>query len=343
MCRALGLILLVVLLVGLAVLLTGLAPGGPPADARTWLAGAVPYLSVILLGVVVGLAELASTFANYPTNAVVSAWGLGLIALNGAVAALVFAIVRFYAPETDLFLLVLAVGVGFQTLIRTKFTLAKQFSGVGEKDLSLDLGWLYEQFQSLCKMQIDQSLMRRRQSVVQELVEAFPSQLALFNMAYYTVIARRTFTSEEEERQLSELNERLRASLPEEVIRRTLALHILETGGEGHARALIEAVPRREPSAAAAQAPNHEEITRDLAERLDLDALEATALKVVEDAAAGDARDEWRAYVEGTASDTASPEAVRRLNLARFIVDRAGLAFAAEKLAAATPQEPPAS
>jgi hypothetical protein len=345
MCRALGLILLVALLVVLAVLLTGLAPGGPPADARTWLAGAVPYLSVILLGVVVGLAELASTFADYPMDAVVSAWGLGLIAFNGAMAALVFAIVRLYTPETELFLLVLAVGVGFQALIRTKFTLAKQFSGAEGGDLSLNLGWLYEQFQALCKTQIDQTLMRRRQPIVRKLVEAFPSQLALFNMAYYTVVARRTLTPEEEARQLDELAERLGdTSLPDEVIRMTLALRILEIGGEGHAQVLIEAAPRRAPVvAAAAEAPDREAVTRELAESLSLNALKGLALKVVERKAAGGVRDEWRAYVEGTASDTASPEAVRCLNLARFIVDKAGLAFAAEKLAAATPQEPPAS
>ena len=343
--RALGLILLVVLLVGLAVLLTGLGPGNPPADAQAWLAGAVPYLSVILLGVVVGLAELASTFADYPMDAVVSAWGLGLIAFNGAMAALVFAIVRLYTPETELFLLVLAVGVGFQALIRTKFTLAKQFSGAEGGDLSLNLGWLYEQFQALCKTQIDQTLMRRRQPIVRKLVEAFPSQLALFNMAYYTVVARRTLTPEEESQQLAELAGRLGdTSLPDEVIRMTLALRILEIGGEGHAQVLIEAAPRRAPVvAAAAETPDREAVTRELAESLSLNALKGLALKVVERKAAGGVRDEWRAYVEGTASDTASPEAVRRLNLARFVVDRAGLAFAAEKLAAATPQEPPAS
>jgi hypothetical protein len=341
--RAWGFVLLVVPLIGLVALLTALAPGGPPTDARTWLAGAVPYLSVVLLGVVVGLAELASTFADYPMDAVISAWGLGLIGLNGAMAALVFAIVRFYAPETDMFLLVLAVGVGFQALIRTKFTLAKQFSGADGGDLSLNLGWLYDQFQALCKTQIDQMLMRRRQPIVRKLVEAFPSQLALFNMAYYTVVARRTLTPEEEAQQLDVLAERLGdTSLPDEVIRMTFALHILETGGEGHAQALIEATPRQAPlAAAAAETLDREAVTGNLAERLDLETLKELALEAVERKAAGGVRDEWCAYVEGTAGDTASPEAVRRIGLARFIVDKAGLAFAADKLAAASPQEPP--
>ncbi len=99
-------------------------------------------------------------------DAVVSAWGLGLIALNGAMAAIAFTVVRFYTSETNLFLLVLTVGVGFQAIIRTKFTMARQFSSAEGGDLSLNLGWLYEQFQSLCKTQIDQALMRRRRQPV---------------------------------------------------------------------------------------------------------------------------------------------------------------------------------
>lgn len=350
--RALGIVLLVALLISLTVLLTALATGGPPTSARDWLAGAVPYLVVILLGVVVGLAELASTFPNYPMDAVISAWGLGLIALNGAMAAIVFAVVRFYAPETDLFLLVLAVGVGFQALIRTKFTLARQFSGTGGGDLSLNLGWLYEQFQSLCKTQIDQALMRRRQPIVRKLVESFPDKMALFNRAYYTIVARRTLTPEEEARQLDELTKRLTdPSLPPEVILMMLALHILETGGEEHAQVLIEAASRRAPPVeavakvpevvTAVEAPDQETVIKNLAERLSLDALKGLALEVVEHKAAGSVRDDWRDYVKGTAGDTASPEPVRRTNLARFIVDKAGPAFAAEKLAA-IPQEPPA-
>ncbi len=123
----------------------------------------------------------------------------------------------------------------------------------------------------------------------------------------------------------------------------TLALHILETGGEGHAQVLIEAASRRAPVvvAAAAETPDREAATRDLAERLDLNTLKDIALEVVERKAAGNVRDAWHAYVEGTADDTASPEAVRRIGLARFIVDKAGPAFAAGKLKAATPQEPP--
>jgi hypothetical protein len=350
--RVLGITLLIVLLLGLVAGLTALAPGGPPTTAQGWLVGAVPCSVVALLGVVVGLAELASTFSDYPMDAVVSAWGLGLIALNGAMAAVVFAVARVYAPDVGLFPLVLGVGIGFQALIRTKFTLAKQFSGGDGSDLSLNLGWLYEQFQSLCKTQIDQALMRRRQPMVQKLVDSFPDKMALFNIAYYTTVARRTLAPDEEARQIDELTKRLTdPSLPSEVTLLMLALHILETGGEEHARALVEAASRRAAPeaaiakapemAAAVEAPDRETVTKDLAQRLGLGALKALALEVVGQKAAGDVRDDWRKYIKGTAGDTEASELVRRTSLARFIVDKAGPAFAAEKLTAVTPPQPP--
>jgi len=338
--RVLGVLLLVLFLLCLAALLAAASPTSQLTSVQAWVTEMFPYLAVILLGVVVGLAELASTFADYPTDAIVSAWGLGLIVLNGAMAAIVLAVVRLYASETNLFLLVLAVGVGFQALIRTEFTLAKQFSGEGGGDLSLNLGWLYDQFQALCKTQIDQALMRRRQPIVRELVKAFPSKLSLFNMAYYTLVARRTLAPEEEARQVAQLTKRLEdSSLPDDVVRRMLALHILETGGDEHARALIEAAAEPRP-ATVARVPDREEITRELAERLDLESLKGMALEVVEREAAGEMRATWRSYVEGTAGDEASAEAVRRTTLARFIVDKTDPASAADMLVSALEERP---
>jgi len=354
-----GVIILAAGLLALIVTLAALAPEGTPVTTRQWLRTIIPYLIVVLLGVFVGLAELVSTFDDYPMDAVMSGWGLGLIALNGAMAGIVLAIVRAYTPETDLSLLVLGVGVGFQAIIRTRFVLAKEFSGTGGGDLSLNLGWLYEQFQTLCKTQVDQALMHRRQPIVRELVDAFPSDLALFNMAYYTVVARRTFTPEEEAQHLAALTERLEdRALPEEVIRMTIALHILETGGEAHARALISAAkpPARQPPvekrkavrsmadvpeiARTFETPGRETITKNLATHLDLDQLQSIALEVVGQKAAGDMRADWLAYVQNTVADVDSPEAVRQTSLARFIVDKAGPAFASNRLPGHVAEEP---
>lgn len=107
-----------------------------------------PYLLVGALGAGVGLAELSSTFSEYPREAIATKWGQYLMWLNAIAAVGAYFIGRAYAPAgTDPVLLILTIGVGFPALIRTKFTLAKQFGGDGKDDLSINLGWLYDQFQ----------------------------------------------------------------------------------------------------------------------------------------------------------------------------------------------------
>ena len=97
------------------------------------LGSLTPFIAVGALGAAVGLAELTSTFEDYPREAIMTHWGQYLIWLNGGTAVLAFFITRFYAPaETNIFLLILMVGIGFPTLIRTNFTFAKQFGGDGK-------------------------------------------------------------------------------------------------------------------------------------------------------------------------------------------------------------------
>lgn len=81
-----------------------------------------PYVIVALIGAIVVLAEIASTFPNYPREALRTYWGKLLMLVNTLAAALAFWIAWTYAPDAHLPLLVLGVGIGFQALIRTRFT-----------------------------------------------------------------------------------------------------------------------------------------------------------------------------------------------------------------------------
>ncbi|MGH8058033.1 MAG: hypothetical protein ACREOH_12485, partial [Candidatus Entotheonellia bacterium] len=89
---------------------------------RTALHTGGPYALVALLGGIVGLAEVSSTFAYYPREALRARWALLLILVNASAAALAFWIARILAPDTNPALLVVGVGIGFQALIRTQFT-----------------------------------------------------------------------------------------------------------------------------------------------------------------------------------------------------------------------------
>jgi hypothetical protein len=205
-----------------------------------------PYLFVGALGAGVGLAELTSTFGDYPREAVATRWGGLLIWLNAVAAALAYLIARVYAPvDMNPIVLIIMVGVGFQAFIRTKFTLAKQMGG-SEGDLNLNIGWLYEQFQRLCKDQIDRELMRSRLELVEKLLARY-STPQLYTIARYTVQARATLTTEEEEARLGELKTIISdADGGPQSTRMNLALLILDIGGRSYVERLSEQ-PSRMP------------------------------------------------------------------------------------------------
>ena len=217
------------------------------------LGSLTPFIAVGALGAAVGLAELTSTFEDYPREAIVTQWGQYLIWLNGGTAVLAFFIVGFYAPAgTNIFILILMVGLGFPTIIRTNFTFAKQFGGDGKGDMGINLGWLYEQFQTLCKKQIDVELMTFRRKQVDRLLTRYPTVQELYQTALYTIKARATFTKAEEEAKLSELQQKIDPKFPIEAARTEIGLLILEVGGIAYVDLLVEA--RRESATPVATA-----------------------------------------------------------------------------------------
>jgi len=197
-----------------------------------------PYALVALLGGIVGLAEVWSTFAHYPRETLRTRWALLLILVNASAAALAFGISRIVAPDTNPALLVVGVGIGFQALIRTQFTLAKQLGGSGG-DISFNMGWLYDQFQHLCKTQIDLELMKGRRTAVTRLLVRYPTLRELHGIATYTIMARTTLTPEEQKGRLSALDALLDPKVPSDVARTSMALRILENGGAEYVDLLL--------------------------------------------------------------------------------------------------------
>ncbi len=201
-----------------------------------------PYFLVALAGAAVGLAELSSTFNDYPREAIATEWGQYLIWLNAVAAALAFFVASVYAPVgTNKILMIVTVGFGFPALIRTKVTLAKQFGGGDGGDLSVNFGWLYDQFQNVCKKQIDLDLMSYRRMQVDRLLTRYSTVQELYQTALYTIKARATLTTDEEQAKLEELQQTIDPKVPPEVARMNLGLLILELGGVAFVDLLVGA------------------------------------------------------------------------------------------------------
>ncbi len=275
----------------------------------TWIG---PYGIVMLIGGIVGLAEISSTFPNYPREALLTRWAQILILVNALAAALAFWIARIYVSPENLGLLIVGVGVGFQALIRTRFTLAKQIGGSGG-DVELNLGWLYDQFQRLCKTQIDLELMQGRRTAVTRLLERYPTLADLYSLATYTVLARATLTPQEREERLAVLEKLFDSKAPVHFTRAQMALSILENGGQAYVDLLLTP-----PGAGAPAAPTPASVAKQLIDKYSLAELVNMTKRMTDSP-------EVHAWVEQAAQPTADmTETQRKAAIAQLLVQRAG-------------------
>lgn len=210
-----------------------------PSPEEAW----VPYLIVVVIGALVGLAEIISTFSATATMALRTVWAWVLVGLNAGAAALVLWVVKLFLPPTaDPLATALAVGFGFPALIRTNFTIARRLEAAeGEGgELSINLGWIYEQFQNLARTQIDLALVSRRQKLHRSLLQRYPKieQLVGISLA---LIQERALLSPAEVERMQKYVEGIRDSqtLSDQVKRVTLARFILDIGGPGYVQELV--------------------------------------------------------------------------------------------------------
>ena len=303
-----------------------------------------PYFLVAIAGAAVGLAELSSTFNDYPREAIATEWGQYLIWLNAVAAALAFFVASVYAPVgTNKILMILTVGFGFPALIRTKFTLAKQFGGGDGGDLSVNFGWLYDQFQNVCKKQIDLDLMSYRRMQVDRLLTRYSTVQELYQTALYTIKARATLAADEEKAKLEELQQTIDPKVPPEVARMNLGLLILEVGGVAFVDLLVgtreaavpaptpESIARGEAAPAASAPPLPAEASADAVVKklveLPLADLVAFGNSLLESPTDRD-------WIEKAAAPTAGiTELKQKAPIAYYIVSRVGAEAAARELA----------
>ncbi|MBK7918497.1 MAG: hypothetical protein IPJ94_20040 [Chloroflexi bacterium] len=220
-----------------------MSPNWVPAvqsQLRAILTVVSPYFGVALLGTVVAIAELASTFPTYPREALRTRWARILVLVNVVAAILALIIARVTVPETNPVLLVIGVGVGFQAIIRTRFVLARAMGTEegGENEVSLNLGWLYEQFQHLCRTQIDLELMKNRRTPLPKscnITQPSPSCTTLpitpSSPAPPDARGRKT--------RIEQLQTLIDPKAPEQFSRNSMALTILENGGPAYVEMLL--------------------------------------------------------------------------------------------------------
>lgn len=197
----------------------------------------LPYVIVVILGGVVGIAEVIATFSQTPRDAFRTYWAWILVAVNMGVAAGVLAIAQIYAKDANPGLLAVAVGVGLPTMIRTKFTVAKQF--MGGEELSINVGWLYDQLLGWFKTEIDIAVVNDRQKVISQLLQKIPEADKLKDIAHTVLQGRSLFTDVEVKKREDYLNGIATSNIPDGAKRVAFAKFIWDMGGKEYIENLI--------------------------------------------------------------------------------------------------------
>lgn len=281
-----------------------------------------PYVLVGLLGATVAIAELVSTFQTYPREALRTRWAWILIGVNVLAAIIALVVVRVTMTEMNPSLQILSVGVGFQAIIRTRFVLAKRIGDDGQEgEVALNLGWLYDQFQNLARTQIDLELMNKRRTAVTRLLEYYPSMAELYDIAWYTITSRATLTREQEEQRKGDLEKLLDPKAPENFAKSSIALMILENGGQAYVELLLtQAMQMLSPQAMALTKPaSTDKLIWEMVEKYSLDDLVAMTEKVANSPKVID-------YVkEAAMPDPAANTANQKATIAHFLVQQIGV------------------
>jgi hypothetical protein len=154
------------------------------------------------------------------------------------VAAGVLAISQIYAKDANPVLLAVAVGVGLPTLIRTKFTVAKQF--MGGEELSINVGWLYDQLLGWFKTEIDIAVVNDRQKIITRLLQKIPEVDKLKDIAHTVLQGRSLFTAMEVTQREEYLNRIAASTIPDAAKRVAFARFIWDMGGREYIENLIK-------------------------------------------------------------------------------------------------------
>jgi hypothetical protein len=287
-----------------------------------------PYLLVGLLGGIVGVAELTATFKTYPREALKTRWSWVLIGVNAIAAVVAMLILRASMPTMSLSLQVITVGLGFQSLIRTRFVLAKQIGADGrEGEVAVNLGWLYDQFQQLARTQIDLELMNNRRTAVSHLLHYYPTLAELYDIALYTITARETLSPEEEAQKVAELQRFMDPKAPEHFAKSSLALAILENGGQTYVNLLLNQAMTGVVTEGFMPAElSEDELVRQLMSRHTLDELVTLTNQLTSD-------ERLRGYVQRVAqTGNTSSTANQKATICHFLVQQLGSATIAAAL-----------
>jgi hypothetical protein len=136
----------------------------------------------------------------------------------------------------------ISVGIGFPTLLRTRFTLKKSFNPK-EGDFTFGLDKIYQQFQKQFKDGIDKELILTNSDLAEKLVDKYSEFYDLYRIAQKVVNIRDHLTLEERAEAIASLEKIFTKEKDEKLVLFIIAKKIIDLAGISYVQYIIDNPP----------------------------------------------------------------------------------------------------
>jgi hypothetical protein len=201
-----------------------------------------PHLIVIVFGIIIGIAEIQSVFNSAFIQAIRTNWGKGLLVFNAITAEIVYILIILQYPSAPRVITAISVGIGFPTLLRTRFTLKKSFNPK-EGDFTFGLDKIYQQFQKQFKDGIDKELILTNSDLAEKLVDKYSEFYDLYRIAQKVVNIRDHLTLEERAEAIASLEKIFTKEKDEKLVLFIIAKKIIDLAGISYVQYIIDNPP----------------------------------------------------------------------------------------------------
>lgn len=160
------------------------------------------FAAAVLLGILVGLAELVSRYRDAPQSALYKPPALGYLALNGAASGLALALIRAFGwtfgagANTVRWTQLLVAGVGAMALFRTSLFTVR----AGDRDIAVGPATFLQIFRDAADREVDRLRASDRSSKVGDLMDGVDYTRASEGLVPYCLALMQNVPDEEQQK-----------------------------------------------------------------------------------------------------------------------------------------------
>jgi hypothetical protein len=208
------------------------------------LTNALDFLAAVLLGILVGLAELVSRYRDAPREALYSRPALLYLLLNGAASGVALGLIHGFgwtfgsSANAVRWTQVLVAGVGAMALFRTSLFTVR----AGDKDVGVGPGSFLQIFRDAADREVDRLRAQSRSMRVAKLMEGIDYERAARGLMPYSLALMQSLADDEQQKTQKAVELLTAIQMDSAIKVRILGLHLMNVVGPDVLDAAVNAL-----------------------------------------------------------------------------------------------------